>query len=156
VQGNLIGTDAAGGGGLGNATGVRVESGVGNRIGGIAQNAPNIISGNTNFGVELVGPATTDTTVAGNRIGTDPAGTVARANGTGISVDGGASHNTIGGTSAEARNEISGNTALGVRIDAPARPQTQSLATTSGRPPPVPPSSPTAPGFACPTMRART
>jgi len=68
VQGNLIGTNAAGDAGLGNATGVRVESGTGNRIGGIAQSAPNVVSGNTNIGIELTGASTTATTVAGNRI----------------------------------------------------------------------------------------
>jgi titin len=116
VQGNLIGTNAAGDGGLGNATGVRVESGAGNRIGGIAQSAPNVISGNTNVGVEIAGAATTATTVAGNRIGTDPAGTVARANGVGVRVGGGSTGNVIGGTTTAERNLISGNQNYGVRL----------------------------------------
>jgi len=118
VQGNLIGTDAAGDAGLGNATGVRVESGTGNRIGGIASSAPNVISGNTNYGVEIVGPATA-TTVSGNRIGTDPAGTAMRPNGTGVRVDGGATQNVIGGTTTAARNLISGNQNYGVRLTDP-------------------------------------
>ena len=122
VQGNLIGTNAAGDAGLGNANGVRVESGTGNRIGGIASNAPNVISGNTNYGVETVGPATA-TTVSGNRIGTNPAGTASRPNGTGVRVDGGSTQNVIGGTNTAERNLISGNQNYGVRLIDPGTSQ---------------------------------
>jgi titin len=115
VQGNLIGTNAAGDAGLGNSTGVRVESGAGNRIGGIAPGAPNVVSGNASVGVEVVGPATA-TTVAGNRIGTDPAGGVARANGVGVRVGGGSTANVIGGTTIAERNLISGNQQYGARL----------------------------------------
>jgi titin len=116
VQGNLIGTNAAGDAGLGNATGVRVESGADNRIGGIASSAPNVVSGNTNAGVEIVGSSTTATTVSGNRIGTDPAGMAARANSVGVRVGGGSTQNVIGGTATNQRNLISGNQQYGVRI----------------------------------------
>jgi hypothetical protein len=50
--------------------------------------------------------------VEGNYIGTDETGTIARPNGDGISIFG--SNNTIGGTTAAARNLISGNTAVGI------------------------------------------
>jgi len=116
VQGNLIGTNAAGDAGLGNATGVRVESGADNRIGGIASSAPNVVSGNANAGVEIVGAATTATKVAGNRIGTDPTGALARANGAGVRVSGGSTDNVIGGTTTAERNLISGNQSVGVRL----------------------------------------
>lgn len=116
VQGNLIGTDAAGDVGLGNSTGVRVESGVGNRIGGIAAGAPNVVSGNTNAGIEVLGAATTATMVAGNRVGTDPSGMVARANGVGVRVGSGSKGNVIGGTTTAERNLISGNQQYGVRV----------------------------------------
>jgi hypothetical protein len=116
VQGNLIGTDAAGDVGLGNSTGVRVESGVGNRIGGIATGAPNVVSGNTNAGIEVLGAATTATMVAGNRVGADPSGMVARANGVGVRVGSGSKGNVIGGTTTAERNLISGNQQYGVRV----------------------------------------
>jgi hypothetical protein len=115
VQGNLIGTNAAGDAGLGNATGVRIESGADNRVGGIASNAPNVISASTNFGIEIVAPATA-TRVAGNRIGTNPAGTAALANGTGLRITGGSTDNIIGGTTTAERNLISGSQQYGIRL----------------------------------------
>ncbi len=115
VQGNLIGTNAAGDAGLGNTTGVRVESGTDNRIGGIAADAPNVIAGSANYGVEIVAPATA-TTVSANRIGTNPAGTAALANGTGVRIAGGSTGNVIGGTTVAERNVISGNTNYGIRL----------------------------------------
>jgi trimeric autotransporter adhesin len=115
VQGNLIGTDAAGSAGLGNTTGIRVESGTQNRIGGIASSAPNVISASVNHGIEIVAPATTST-VSGNRIGTNPAGTAALANGTGVRIAGGSTQNVIGGTTNAARNVISGNKEYGIRL----------------------------------------
>src|SRR5262249_15201486 len=50
----------------------------------------------------------------GNRIGTDAAGLHARPNSFGVFVSGGASGNTIGGTTVAARNIISGNGDTGV------------------------------------------
>jgi uncharacterized repeat protein (TIGR01451 family) len=52
--------------------------------------------------------------ITGNFIGTDVAGTVALANGVGVSVT--SANNTIGGTTAAARNIIAGNTSDGVRL----------------------------------------
>ncbi len=60
---------------------------------------------------------TTGNVVDGNFIGTDYTGTVAIANGTGVELDAGASGNTIGGTTASARNIISANAGSGVEID---------------------------------------
>jgi hypothetical protein len=51
--------------------------------------------------------------VEGNYIGTDPTGTLARGNSSGVSIQG--NSNTVGGTEAGARNIISGN-AVGVSI----------------------------------------
>ena len=57
--------------------------------------------------------------VAGNRIGTNVAGTAALANGfDGVGMDTSASLNTIGGTTAAARNVLSGNTSSAVEINA--------------------------------------
>src|SRR6516225_8942754 len=49
-------------------------------------------------------------------IQTDPTGTVARPNGVGVEVAGGAHDNTVGGTAAGAGNVISDNTGAGVVI----------------------------------------
>src|SRR5262249_15225837 len=49
VQGNYIGTNAAGSGALANNVGVEIASGASNNtIGGTTAGAPNVISGNTN------------------------------------------------------------------------------------------------------------
>jgi titin len=54
--------------------------------------------------------------IAGNYIGTDVTGTEARGNGTGVYIEYYSPNNTIGGTTAGARNLISGNTDSGVYI----------------------------------------
>ncbi len=128
IEGNFIGTDVTGTAGLGNADyGVelaydasgdssQVTSTSANTIGGTTPGAANVISGNTTGGIEITGSSTSDNVVAGDFLGTDITGTVAIANGTGVEIDTGASANTIGGTTALARNIISGNTAWGVAI----------------------------------------
>src|SRR6202043_778681 len=78
----------------------------------------NIISGN-GFGVEVDqtgAGGSAGTVVAGNFVGTDATGTFAVPNTYGIGLAGGASSITIGGTTAAARNIISGNKVYGVRI----------------------------------------
>ena len=66
----------------------------GNTIGGTAAGAGNVISGNTDDGVEITGTGTTGNVVAGNYIGTDVTGTVALGNGLdGVEIDTGASGN---------------------------------------------------------------
>src|SRR5262249_26691924 len=109
----------------GNAsTGVYISSGAlvagsssGNVIGGTAPGAGNVISGNTQYGGQVTGGTTTGNTVQGNLIGTNLAGTAALGNGFGVSIDTGATNTTIGGTTAAARNLISGNGSTGLRID---------------------------------------
>lgn len=133
VQGNLIGLNAAGTGALGNENGVRILNTSGNTIGGDSTAGEgNVISGNQKQGVWLEGPATTNTSVAGNRIGTNQAGTGAVANGShGVLVDS-AIGNTIGGTAAGAGNLISGNTFDGVRINGAAATNNMLLGNTIG------------------------
>jgi parallel beta-helix repeat protein len=113
VQGNYIGTDAAGTAEMPNNIGVYMSEGAhNNTIGGTSAGQRNVISGN---GVGVVigevgdGGGDSDNTVSGNYIGTDAAGTAAIPNGTGVSLRPGAQDNTIGGGTAAERNVISGN-----------------------------------------------
>jgi titin len=118
VQGNLIGTDAAGATDLGNAgDGVAVSDGAtNNTIGGTASGARNTISGNDSHGVEIVDETTTGNLVQGNHIGTNRTGSAGLGNSEdGVSIN--APSNTIGGTTAGAGNVISANTHNGVEIN---------------------------------------
>ena len=118
VEGNYIGTDVTGTVAVGNGTGVEISvDSTGNTIGGTTAGARNLISGNTQYGVEIQGagsPTTSNNVVEGDYIGTDVTGTVAVGNGIGVLLAG-ATDNTIGGTTAGARNVISGN-GYGVEI----------------------------------------
>lgn len=113
ITGNYIGTNALGSAALGNgAGGIRVNIG-GTTIGGTSANSGNVISGNTGNGIDIVSGSST---IQGNFIGTNAAGTSAVANtGAGININA-AGGNTMGGTSAAARNVISGNGAEGILI----------------------------------------
>ena len=117
VQGNTIGLDAAGTSIVANGTrGVSISSSANsNTIGGAVAGARNVISGNTD-GVYIGGGTTDSNTVAGNYIGTDITGTVDLGNtGMGVRIATGTG-NLIGGTTALARNIISGNDNAGVLV----------------------------------------
>ncbi len=114
-EGNFIGTNAVGTGSLGFSLGM-VVYGSDNVIGGTSAGAGNVISGNSSSGIWLSGASATGNFIQGNYIGTDITGTVALGNGDGIRISGGASNNTIGGTTVGARNIISGNTSDGIEI----------------------------------------
>lgn len=58
LEGCFIGTDASGTQDLGNSAGVIIDDGENNVIGGDTLAARNVISGNSNAGVFLSGPAT--------------------------------------------------------------------------------------------------
>ena len=73
----------------------------------------NVISGNGEDGIHLDGPSNT---IAANRIGTNPAGTLAIPNNDGVELATEARGNEIGGASA-AGNLISGNLSDGVLIE---------------------------------------
>jgi CSLREA domain-containing protein len=110
LQGNYIGTDRSGTSALGNGLGI--ESGSNSTIGGLTATpgtgAGNLISGNTIFGIDRAG---NQNLIAGNLIGTTATGLAALGNGAGVDLWG--NNNTIGGTTAGARNIISGNTGPG-------------------------------------------
>jgi CSLREA domain-containing protein len=110
IEGNRIGTNAAGTAALPNLSeGVRIDS-ANNRVGGTIAGQGNVISGNPR-GIWL-NTAATGNLVQGNLIGTAANGATALPNTAGMQVEGGG--NTIGGTSAAARNVISGNAQDGI------------------------------------------
>ena len=118
VLGNRIGTNAAGTAAVANAfNGVRLQnSATGNTIGGTTTGARNILSGNTVNGV-LVQTGAGTNTIRGNFIGTDATGAVALPNNfAGVNIFGPGGSNSIGGSTAAARNVISGNAGRGVII----------------------------------------
>jgi parallel beta-helix repeat protein len=107
VQGNRIGTNAAGTAAIPNTwQGIRVD-GDDNEIGGDAFGEGNLISGNGSFGVGIDTGATGNV-VAGNRIGTTADGHSPLGNGgNGVSIWG--AGNEIGGDTPLAANLVSGN-----------------------------------------------
>ena len=114
VTGNYFGMDKDGAAVIGNGLGqASIETASGNTVGGTLAGAGNVINGSDGEGVLITG---SNNIVQGNFIGTNPAGTAALAdtNDEGVRVEGG-TDNTIGGTTAAARNVISGNF-LGVRV----------------------------------------
>jgi hypothetical protein len=120
VQGNFIGTNAAGTAALANGGGILID-GPNNTIGGTTPGARNLISGNNGRGITissgLGSPTVTANLVQGNFIGTDVTGTFAIPNnGAGIGAYGLA--NTVGGSAAGAGNLVSGNLQAGVEVGA--------------------------------------
>jgi uncharacterized repeat protein (TIGR01451 family) len=117
IQGNLIGTNAAGTAAIPNGAGISVSGeSAGTIIGGSVAGAGNVVSGNTNGGIVLAG-AGTGAVVQGNLVGTDVTGTVALGNASpGVSVGGVQINVLIGGTAAGAGNVISGNGQYGVVV----------------------------------------
>jgi hypothetical protein len=122
VQGNFIGTNPGGTAAIGNGfSGVAILDSSGNVVGGTEPGDGNVISGNHASGVVLDLPNAQHNQVLGNLIGTDASGRTAVPNLIdGVFVLNGASNNVIGGTSALARNLISGNLGRGVEIDLPS------------------------------------
>ncbi len=115
IQGDYIGTDLTGSIKEPNNDGVLLGGG-GNIIGGVKASQRNVISGNANTGLDLVGPSTGKNIIQGNYIGVNAAGTAALANtNNGIDIQS-ESHNTIGGTASGARNVISGNGQDGILL----------------------------------------
>jgi trimeric autotransporter adhesin len=116
IVGNYIGTDSTGTTDLGNQYfGVIAFQASNNTVGGTTAAERNIISGNSVNGVHLSGAFTTGNKVLGNFIGADKNGAPVlgnSANGAYISGPG----NTVGGTSAAARNVVSGNAGSGISI----------------------------------------
>jgi CSLREA domain-containing protein len=111
IQGNYIGLGADGATDLGNGNGVEINVGAsGNTVGGTTAGARNVIAGNTSNGVAIASAGTENNTILGNYVGLNAAGTAAVPNGIdGVFIFSGAANNTVGGTTAGARNILSGN-----------------------------------------------
>jgi hypothetical protein len=122
IEGDHIGTDFSGENRLGNGgVGVLVNDSSGNFVG--EPGFGDTISANGVQGVRITGSTATKNVVAGDFIGTDTLGKIPLGNGTdktdehsGVIILGGASGNTIGGTTTSARDVISGNGYDGVHI----------------------------------------
>jgi hypothetical protein len=127
IEGNFIGVNATGTAALPNfGSGIDANNGVPGItnivIGGTAAGAGNVISGNGSNGVVL---SVLSATVQGNYIGTNAAGTAAIPGGlagdAGLALEIGGNEGpnvqiTVGGTTAAARNVISGNTKHGINL----------------------------------------
>jgi hypothetical protein len=118
LQGNRIGTDAAGLAALPNGlSGVSLNVAPRNLIGGTAPGAGNLISGNGAYAISIGGDRSVGNRIEGNLIGTDatgsaPLGSIRRG---GIII-GDASGNTIGGIESGAGNTIAYNAGAGIAI----------------------------------------
>lgn len=117
VQNCYIGTDATGNTGVPNGNGILLDNGAtGNTIGTLGLGIGNVISGNSSYGVEINGAGTTNNSIVGNMIGTDPTGKTAVPNlFAGLTLAGGAQNNTVGGAFG-GRNIISGNIDYGILV----------------------------------------
>lgn len=118
IEGNFIGTSAAGTADLGNlGAGISILDGsVGNTIGRTNVRARNVISGNDESGILIQAAASDGNAIRNNYIGTNAAGTAALGNGLhGVHLSE-ATDTTIGGTTPAARNVISGNGADGILV----------------------------------------
>ena len=119
IRGNIVGLDKDGDLTVPNIElGVTIYDGDANEIGGTGAGEGNVISGNTLAGVQL-SPVTslTNSLMRGNIVGLNSAGTAARPNGmAGVDIGYGDTGTVIGGTSAAARNVISGNTRQGIIV----------------------------------------
>jgi CSLREA domain-containing protein len=109
IQGNKIGTNAAGTAEIANQVGIYII-GSGNTVGGPSLDARNLISGNYGDGIRIQGSSNV---VQNNYIGTDIGGTNPLGNGfNGVRLEGSAAQNSIGTDSAG--NFIAFNTGPGV------------------------------------------
>ena len=120
IQGNKIGTDAAGGSALPNEPyGVHISGASISSVtlGGAAAGQGNLVSGNIYAGVYVMLQAH-GVVIQGNRIGTDATGTRSLDQQQwGVRVTDGAYGVTVGGTTPLAGNLVSGNVYVGVGLD---------------------------------------
>ncbi|HEV7894110.1 MAG TPA: choice-of-anchor Q domain-containing protein [Pyrinomonadaceae bacterium] len=121
IVGNYIGTNAAGTAAVANNFGVRINGCANNSVGGEAHADRNLISGNGGAtdegGVEITGAGAAGNKLLNNYIGTDRSGTADLGNADdGVHIHNLAHDNTVGGTTAAARNVVSGNNGNGLDL----------------------------------------
>jgi hypothetical protein len=119
IQGNYIGTDAAGLTSAGNEDGVDINGSRNNLVGGTSLSQQNVIGANSNAGIVIYGEGSDDNIVTGNLIGVGPDGQDV-GNGVGVRILQG-QRNFIGDKKEGAGNVISFNQGDGVQVNAPAR-----------------------------------
>ena len=111
VIGNYIGTDATGTVDVGNFfNGVFIDNAASNIVGGTGAGERNLISGNDEAGIEILGTGSTGNRVLGNWIGLNAAGGALSNTWSGALLNSGASGNVIGGTAAGSGNVIANAT----------------------------------------------
>ncbi|HUF54861.1 MAG TPA: CSLREA domain-containing protein [Dehalococcoidia bacterium] len=115
VNGNFIGTNAAGDAAIPNGNGVRAQTDA--WIGGAGTDEGNLISGNT-IGVNIPNHSMPPARILGNLIGTDASGQAAVGNGTGIRIVNAGGTIVGSGEKFGAGNVISGNTGDGILLSA--------------------------------------
>ena len=109
IVGNWIGTTGTGTTGDGNGDDGIDIAGSGAIVGGTGANDRNVITNNSDEGITIVGSGVTGHLIQGNYIGVDPDGATGNGNtDVGLAIISGTG-NTIGGTTAAARNVISKN-----------------------------------------------
>jgi hypothetical protein len=114
VEGNFVGTNEEGTTSEGNHEGVTVF-GDSNTIGGTRPEQRNVISGNDDRGVAVIGSASEGNRVEGNHIGTTADGSADLGNaGDGVSMQG--TNNAVGGIAGGAGNLIAHNGDDGVSV----------------------------------------
>ncbi len=124
IQGNFIGTDQTGTAALANRCGLVIENSADNIIGGTAAGDRNLISGNSDNGLHILGSGATGNVVQGNYVGPDLNGAIA---GIGNGINGiriaAASANTIGGSGSGEGNLVIDNRD-GIDLDSASGPCT--------------------------------
>lgn len=117
VEGNRLGVRVSGTAALPNVSGLRLYNASSNTVGGTDAGAGNVLSGNSNTGVDFGGTCRGNV-VLGNLIGTDATGESYLGNELyGVYLPDTCTGNRIGGDSAAGRNVISGNDFRGVFLD---------------------------------------
>jgi parallel beta-helix repeat protein len=107
IASNWVGTTGTGTSGDGNDTGINIQ-GANTIIGGAG--VGNVITSNSNEGINITGSGATGTIIQGNIIGLDPDGATGSGNtDVGIALLTGSDNTIIGGTTVETRNIISNN-----------------------------------------------
>ncbi|MBN2683561.1 MAG: right-handed parallel beta-helix repeat-containing protein [Bacteroidales bacterium] len=115
IYGNYVGITADGEVLAGNNIGIEIIGGASqNLIGGSEIIYRNIVSGNEHIGIRIVNA--NNNQVKGNYVGVNAMGNLAMPNYDGISIEGTASNNLIGGSENGSGNLVSGNYAYGIPV----------------------------------------